>query len=48
MDAIDAAIFAALALIDLAFLFCLRWRRGRQGRIERRVVRALRLAYVHL
>jgi hypothetical protein len=45
MDAVDALIFAGLALIDLALLFYLRWRRGHQGRIERRVCRALRLAY---
>jgi hypothetical protein len=44
MDGIDAFACAALALIDLGLLFYLRWRRGRQGRIERRVCRGLRIA----
>jgi hypothetical protein len=44
MDRVDAVTLAALALLDLTFLLNLRWRRGRSSRIERRIVRSLRLA----
>lgn len=44
MDAADALILVTLAVIDLALLSYLRWRRGHRGRIERRVSRALHLA----
>jgi hypothetical protein len=44
MDRVDAIALAALAVLDLSFLLHLRWRRGRSSRIERRIVRSLRLA----
>jgi hypothetical protein len=47
MDQIDAVTLAALALLDLAFLINLRWRRGHSSRVERRIVRALSLALRH-
>jgi hypothetical protein len=44
LDAIDSIACAVLALIDLGFLLYLRWRRGHQGRIERRICRCLRVS----
>jgi hypothetical protein len=44
MDRVDAVVLALLAILDLSFLFHLRWRRGRSSRIERRIVRSLSVA----